>query len=210
ISIEAIRGLRTSLHFAMMEAQNKVLMITGASPNAGKTFISSNLSAIIANSGKKVLYIDADMRKGYVHKVFGMSINNGLSDYLSGKITKEDVVKKIDEADFDFISRGQIPPNPAELLMHPRMQELLTWADRFYDLIIIDTPPVLAVTDPVIVGSYAGTTLLVARFEENTAKEIEVSIRRLEQSNVKVKGCVLNGVVRRASSQYGYGYNHYG
>ncbi|EPY4329287.1 polysaccharide biosynthesis tyrosine autokinase [Klebsiella variicola] len=210
ISIEAIRGLRTSLHFAMMEAQNKVLMITGASPNAGKTFISSNLSAIIANSGKKVLYIDADMRKGYVHKVFGMSINNGLSDYLSGKSTKEDVVKKIDEADFDFISRGQIPPNPTELLMHPRMQELLTWADRFYDLIIIDTPPVLAVTDPVIVGSYAGTTLLVARFEENTAKEIEVSIRRLEQSNVKVKGCVLNGVVRRASSQYGYGYNHYG
>ncbi|MCV5283108.1 tyrosine-protein kinase, partial [Escherichia coli] len=73
ISIEAIRGLRTSLHFAMMEAQNKVLMITSASPNAGKTFISSNLSAIIANSGKKVLYIDADMRKGYVHKVFGMS-----------------------------------------------------------------------------------------------------------------------------------------
>ncbi|PLL00493.1 polysaccharide biosynthesis tyrosine autokinase, partial [Klebsiella pneumoniae] len=210
ISIEAIRGLRTSLHFAMMEAQNKVLMITGASPNAGKTFISSNLSAIIANSGKKVLYIDADMRKGYVHKVFGMSINNGLSDYLSGKSTKEDVVKKIDEADFDFISRGQIPPNPAELLMHPRMQELLTWADRIYDLIIIDTPPVLAVTDPVIVGSYAGTTLLIARFEENTAKEIEVSIRRLEQSNVKVKGCVLNGVVKRASSQYGYGYNHYG
>ncbi|MCV5760952.1 tyrosine-protein kinase, partial [Escherichia coli] len=104
------------------------------------------------------------------------SINNGLSDYLSGKSTKEDVVKKIDEADFDFISRGQIPPNPADLLMHPRLQELLTWADRFYDLIIIDTPPVLAVTDPVIVGSYAGTTLLVARFEENTAKEIEVSI----------------------------------
>lgn len=210
ISIEAIRGLRTSLHFAMMEAQNKVLMITGASPNAGKTFISSNLSAIIANSGKKVLYIDADMRKGYVHKVFGMSANNGLSDYLSGKITKEDVVKKISETEFDFISRGQIPPNPAELLMHPRMKELLTWADHFYDLIIIDTPPVLAVTDPVIVGSYAGTTLLIARFEENTAKEIAVSIRRLEQSNIKVKGCVLNGVVRRASSQYGYGYNHYG
>ncbi|MCV5555821.1 tyrosine-protein kinase, partial [Escherichia coli] len=81
------------------------LMITSASPNAGKTFISSNLSAIISNSGKKVLYIDADMRKGYVPNVFGMSINNGLSDYLSGKSTKEDVVKKIDEADFDFISR---------------------------------------------------------------------------------------------------------
>lgn len=210
ISIEAIRGLRTSLHFAMMEAKNKILMITGASPNAGKTFISSNLSSIIANSGKKVLYIDADMRKGYVHKVFNVSVENGLSDYLSGTKSVSQIVKTINEAGFDFISRGQIPPNPAELLMHPRMQDLLNWADENYDLIVIDTPPVLAVTDPVIVGSYSGTTLLVARFEENTAKEIEVSIRRLEQSNVPVKGCVLNGVVRRASSQYGYGYNHYG
>ena len=210
ISIEAIRGLRTSLHFAMMEARNNVLMITGASPNAGKTFISSNLAAIIANSGKKVLYIDADMRKGYVHKVLGVAAENGLSDYLSGTIDISQSIKRIDEADFDYISRGQIPPNPAELLMHPRMQKLIDWANNNYDLIVIDTPPVLAVTDPAIVGSYSGTTLLVARFEENTAKEIDISIRRLEQSNIAVKGCVLNGVVRRASSQYGYGYNHYG
>ncbi len=210
ISIEAIRGLRTSLHFAMMEARNNVLMITGASPNAGKTFISSNLAAIIANSGKKVLYIDADMRKGYVHKVLGVAAENGLSDYLSGTKEVSQIIKRIDEADFDYISRGQIPPNPAELLMHPRMQKLIDWANNNYDLIVIDTPPVLAVTDPAIVGSYSGTTLLVARFEENTAKEIDISIRRLEQSNIAVKGCVLNGVVRRASSQYGYGYNHYG
>ncbi|GAB2945589.1 polysaccharide biosynthesis tyrosine autokinase [Hafnia psychrotolerans] len=210
ISIEAIRGLRTSLHFAMMEAKNKVLMISGASPKAGKTFISSNLSATIANSGKKVLYIDADMRKGYVHRVLGVPVEGGLSDYLSGREGLPNIVKAIKESGFDFISRGAIPPNPAELLMHPRMQALVTWANDNYDLIVIDTPPVLAVTDAVIIGSYSGTTLLVARFEENTAKEIDISIRKLEQSNVEVKGCVLNGIVRRASSRYGYGYNGYG
>lgn len=91
--------------------------------------------------------------------------------------------------------------------MHPRMQELLTWPDRFYDSII--TPPVLAVTDPVIVGSYAGTTLLIARFEENTAKEIEVSIRRLERSNIKLKD-VSKWSCKKSKQSIWYGYNHYG
>ncbi|PLV57906.1 polysaccharide biosynthesis tyrosine autokinase [Erwinia sp. B116] len=210
LAIEAIRGLRTSLHFAMMEASNKVLMISGASPNAGKSFISSNLAAIIAQSGKRVLFIDTDMRKGYAHKVFGVSNDNGLSDLLSAKASIEDVVKPIVKAGFDFISRGAVPPNPAELLMHSRLQDLINWANEHYELIVIDTPPILAVTDAAIVGRYAGTTLLVARFEENTAKEIDVSIKRFEQSGVVVKGCILNGVVKKSSSYYGYGYNHYG
>lgn len=210
LAVEAIRGLRTSLHFAMMEANNKVLMISGASPNAGKTFVSSNLAAVIANTGKKVLFIDADMRKGYIHKNFGFENTDGLSDVLSGKIPVEQAIKNVASANFDFISRGQVPPNPAELLMHERLAALLTWADKHYDLIVIDTPPILAVTDAAIIGGYAGTTLLVARFEQNTAKEIEVSIKRFEQSGVVVKGCILNGMVKKASSYYGYGYNHYG
>jgi tyrosine-protein kinase Etk/Wzc len=210
LAVEAIRGLRTSLHFAMMEANNKVLMISGASPNAGKTFVSSNLAAVIANTGKKVLFIDADMRKGYIHKNFGFENTDGLSDVLSGKIPVEQAIKNVASANFDFISRGQVPPNPAELLMHERLAVLLTWADKHYDLIVIDTPPILAVTDAAIIGGYAGTTLLVARFEQNTAKEIEVSIKRFEQSGVVVKGCILNGMVKKASSYYGYGYNHYG
>ncbi|AYZ32260.1 polysaccharide biosynthesis tyrosine autokinase [Serratia sp. FDAARGOS_506] len=210
LAVEAIRGLRTSLHFAMMEANNKVLMISGASPNAGKTFVSSNLAAVIANTGKKVLFIDADMRKGYIHKNFGFENTDGLSDVLSGKIPVEQAIKNVVSANFDFISRGQVPPNPAELLMHERLAALLTWADKHYDMIVIDTPPILAVTDAAIIGGYAGTTLLVARFEQNTAKEIEVSIKRFEQSGVVVKGCILNGMVKKASSYYGYGYNYYG
>ena len=210
LAIEAIRGLRTSLHFAMMEARNNVLMISGASPKAGKTFVSSNLAAVISQSGKRVLFIDVDMRKGYTHKLFNVSNDNGLSDILSGKVDAKKAVRTIPTVKFDFIPRGMVPPNPAELLMHRRFGDLVTWASANYDMVILDTPPILAVTDAAIIGNYAGTTLLIARFETNTAKEIEVSVKRLEQSGVLVKGCILNGVVKKAGSYYGYGYNYYG
>ncbi|MFC6378016.1 polysaccharide biosynthesis tyrosine autokinase [Tatumella terrea] len=210
LAIEAIRSLRTSLHFAMMEAGNNVLMISGASPNAGKTFVTTNLAAVIAQSGQKVLFIDADMRKGYAHQIFNHSTEHGLSDILSGKSTAEQGIKPVASAGFDFISRGANPPNPAELLMHSRFQQLIEWASQNYDLVLVDTPPILAVTDAAIIGRYAGTTLLVARFEQNTAKEMEVSVRRFEQSGIDIKGCILNGVIKKASSYYGYGYSHYG
>ncbi|HBS3450958.1 polysaccharide biosynthesis tyrosine autokinase [Klebsiella pneumoniae] len=210
LAIEAIRGLRTSLHFAMMEARNNVLMISGASRNAGKTFVSSNLAAIIAQTGKKVIFIDTDMRKGYTHKLFNVKNDKGLSDILSGKSDINGAVRTIEQANFDYISRGAVPPNPAELLMHRRFGELLNWASERYDIVVLDTPPILAVTDAAIIGNYAGTTLLVARFELNTAKEIDISVKRFEQTGVNVKGCILNGVVKKASSYYGYGYNHYG
>ncbi|EJD6309415.1 TPA: polysaccharide biosynthesis tyrosine autokinase [Raoultella ornithinolytica] len=210
LAIEAIRGLRTSLHFAMMEARNNVLMISGASPNAGKTFVSSNLAAVISQTGKKVLFIDTDMRKGYTHKLFNQNNENGLSDILVGNIESSKAIKRIISADFDYISRGMVPPNPAELLMHRRFGELISWASANYDIVVLDTPPILAVTDAAVIGHYVGTTLLVARFEENTVKEIDVSIKRFENAGIAVKGCILNGVVKKASSYYGYGYSHYG
>ncbi|ENQ2622046.1 polysaccharide biosynthesis tyrosine autokinase [Klebsiella pneumoniae] len=210
LAIEAIRGLRTSLHFAMMESRNNILMISGASPNAGKTFVSTNLAAVIAQSGKKVLFIDTDMRKGYMHNLFNVENTKGLSDILSGKMTVERAIQPLSMAGFDFIARGAVPPNPAELLMHKNFDALLSWASQNYEIVVLDTPPILAVTDAAIIGNYVGTTLLVARFEQNTAKEIEVSVRRFEQSGVIVKGCILNGIIKKASSYYSYGYNHYG
>ncbi|MCY3526247.1 polysaccharide biosynthesis tyrosine autokinase [Klebsiella variicola] len=210
LAVEAIRGLRTSLHFAMMEAKNNILMISGASPNAGKTFISTNLAATIALTGKKVLFIDADLRKGYMHKMFGGNNEHGLSDILSGQATLDNSLKHVKEGGFDYIGRGAVPPNPAELLMHPRFETLLKKVSNEYDLVIIDTPPILAVTDAAIIGRYAGTTLLVARFEINTPKELMVSVKRFEQSGITIKGCILNGIVKKASSYYGYGYSHYG
>ena len=94
--------------------------------------------------------------------------------------------------------------------MPSRFQKLIEWASQNYALVLVDTTPILAVTDAAIIGRYAGTTLLVARFEQNTAKEMEVSVRRFEQSGIDIKGCILNGVIKKASSYYGYGYSHYG
>lgn len=210
VAIESIRGLRTSLYFAMMEARNNILMISGASPNAGKTFVSSNLAAIISQSGKRVLFIDADLRKEYTHKLFGTDNNHGLSDWLSARDPMDKIIKHLPTIGIDFISRGTVPPNPAELLMHSRLKEVLSWASSNYDLVIVDTPPILAVTDAAIISKYVGTSLIVARFEQNTVKEMEVCIKRFEQAGATIKGCILNGVVRKASSYYNYGYTSYG
>nr|WP_319536021.1 polysaccharide biosynthesis tyrosine autokinase [uncultured Vibrio sp.] len=209
LSIEALRGLRTSLHFAMMEAKNNVLMISGPAPGIGKSFVSTNFAAVTAKTGQKVLLIDADMRKGHLQNSLGVSANHGLSDLLSGKIDINQAVKTTQVENLDVITRGQLPPNPSELLMHPRLKELVEWASQNYELVIFDTPPVLAVTDPSIVGAFAGTTLMVARFGENTAKEIDVARSRFQQSGIEVKGVIFNAIEKKASSSYGYGYYNY-
>lgn len=209
LAIEALRSLRTSLHFAMMEAKNNILMISGPAPGIGKSFVSTNFAAVYAKAGKKVLIIDADMRKGYLQRAFGLKWDQGLSDYLSGKMGVDEVVKSTRVEHLDVITRGQIPPNPSELLMHGRLKDLLSWASQRYDLVIVDTPPVLAVTDASIVGALAGTTLMVARFSQNTAKEIDVARNRFEQSGIEVKGVIFNAVEKKASSHYGYGYYNY-
>ncbi len=209
LTIESIRSLRTSLHFAMMEAKNNILMITGASPGIGKTFICSNLAALIAKAGQKVLFIDGDMRRGYTHELLGAENKQGLSSVLSGQTPFTPALIQRGEYGFDFLPRGQVPPNPSELLMHRRMQELLEWASQNYDLVLIDTPPILAVTDASIIGKLAGTSLMVARFEGNTTKELDVSYKRFAQNGIEIKGVILNAVVRKASNAYAHGYDYY-
>ena len=205
LSVEAIRSLRTSLHFAMLQADNNILLISGATPEAGKTFVSCNLAAVIAQSDKKVLLIDADLRKGQVHHILGCSEKNGLSDILINRDSYAENIKKTEIENLDFISRGQIPPNPSELLMNANFKHLMVWAASQYDLVIVDTPPVLAVSDACIAAKYAGTIMLVARFQQNTLKEIEVSARRFAQNNLTVNGIIFNGVERTSHNYYEYG-----
>ncbi|MDF4321749.1 GNVR domain-containing protein, partial [Vibrio parahaemolyticus] len=123
LSIEALRGLRTSLHFAMLEAKNNVLMISGPAPSIGTTFVSTNFAAVAAKTGQKVLLVDADMRKGYLQQCFGLTAEQGLSDLLSGKIDRATAIKPSQVENLDVVTRGQVPPNPSELLMHPRFVE---------------------------------------------------------------------------------------
>ncbi|EPK7359238.1 tyrosine-protein kinase Wzc [Kluyvera ascorbata] len=209
LAIEAIRSLRTSLHFAMMQAQNNVLMMTGVSPSIGKTFVCANLAAVISQTHKRVLMIDCDMRKGYSHELLGTTNDNGLSDVLVGKATIESSAKRTTVANLDLIPRGQVPPNPSELLMSERFSELLKWGSANYDLVLIDTPPILAVTDAAIVGRHAGTSLMVTRYAVNTLKEVETSLNRFEQNGITVKGVILNSIFRRATGYQDYGYYEY-
>lgn len=210
LAIEALRSLRTSLHFAMMDADNKILMITGPSPEVGKSFVSANLGVVLAQTGQRVLVIDADMRKGHLHRYFQAASQPGLSTYLSGQSSKEDIIQSSIVDKLDFIARGKAPPNPSELLMHERFKSLMASLSDDYDLILVDTPPILAVTDAAIVGQLAGSSLLVTRFGLNSIKEVDAALTRFAQNKVDIKGAILNCMECRASNEYGYYAYEYG
>ena len=208
LSLESLRGLRTSLHFTMMDGRNNRIMLTGPSPGIGKSFVSINLGAISAMAGKKVLIIDADLRKGNLHHAFGQASAGGLVEFLSGELTLEEIIKPTGIAHYDVITRGVVATNPSELLMRPGFEQALEDLSEMYDMVIVDTPPVLAVTDACVAGKHCGTTLMVARFDKNTVREIQMAKKRLEGSGIQIQGAILNGVKissRGASGYYGYG-----
>ena len=207
LAVEALRSLRTSLHFALLEARNNVIMLTGPAPGLGKSFVSLNLGAVLALSGKKVVTVDADLRKGYFHSYMYASAEPGLSDYVAGSAEFSTVCHSGPIEGLDIIFRGTIPPNPAELLMHERFSQLIKQLSAQYDYVIVDTPPVLAVTDAAIVGQLAGSTLLVLKSAEHPLREIEEAYKRLVAAGVVVKGVLFNQVGARAGS---YGYRNYG
>lgn len=209
LAIESLRSLRTSLHFGMIDAPNNILMISGPSPGVGKTFVSVNLAAVMALADQKVLLVDADMRKGFAHEIFGTTNEKGLSDLLSGRVAIDEALHQSEVEGLSFIPRGTVPPNPSELLMSKRFEDFLKGVMRDYDLVIVDTPPILAVTDAAIVGKHAGTTMLVTRFGLNPAKEIELTKRRFEQNGIEVKGAIFNAVVKKASAYSYGGYAYY-
>ncbi len=208
LSLESLRGLRTSLHFTMMDGRNNRIMLTGPSPGVGKSFVSVNLGAISAMAGKKVLIIDADLRKGNLHHAFGQASTGGLVEFLSGELTLEDIIKPTGIPHYDVITRGVAANNPSELLMRPGFEQALEDLSEMYDMVIVDTPPVLAVTDACVAGKHCGTTLMVTRFDKNSVREIQMAKKRLEGSGLEILGAILNGVKissRGASGYYGYG-----
>ena len=210
LAIEALRSLRTSLHFSMLDASNHIVMLSSASPGVGKSFVSSNLAAVIAQTGQKVLIIDADMRKGYLHKRFAYSPDQGLSDILAGTVKASEAIKSTQIEGLDFISRGNFPTNPSELLMSSQFPEMISELESHYDLILFDTPPILAVTDASIIGSYCGAALMVARFESCSLRQVMAASHRFELNGVDIKGIVFNAVEKKASSYYyDYGYYNY-
>ncbi len=207
IAIESLRSMRTAIHFAMNQAKNNIIMISGPAPEVGKSFISTNLATILAQSNKRVLIIDGDMRRGYLHKYFNSDTQPGLAEYLNTQQTLESIIKPTEVDNLDVITRGKSPVNPSELLSSAKLSELLDQVSPLYDHIIIDTPPVLAVTDGIIISQYAGVNLVIARYAKSQMKELELTINRFEQVGVKINGFILNDI-QRATGGYGYGYNY--
>ncbi|GAA5000629.1 polysaccharide biosynthesis tyrosine autokinase [Acinetobacter puyangensis] len=206
IAIESLRSIRTAIHFALENAKNNIIMISGPAPELGKSFIATNLATIFAQNGKRTLLIDADLRRGYIHKYFNIDAYPGVVEYLIGDNTLEDITHQSTVENLFFISRGKSPKNPAELLSSEKFKSLLEELSTQYDHIIIDTPPVLAVTDSIIISQYVGINLLLARFGQTNIKELELTVNRFEHAGAKVTGVIFNDVQR--SSGYGYNYNY--
>lgn len=206
IAIESLRSIRTAIHFALASAKNNIIMIAGPAPEVGKSFISTNLATIFAQSDKTVLLIDADMRRGYMHKYFDVEVKPGLSEFLSNQAELSQVIHQTEVNGLNVITRGKSPTNPSEMLGSQKFKALLDELSQQYDHIIIDTPPILAVTDGIIISQYAGVNLLIARYSKSQMKELELSLNRFEQAGVKVNGFILNDIQRTSGAGYSYNY----
>ncbi|PRD26544.1 UNVERIFIED_CONTAM: ptk [Trichonephila clavipes] len=206
IAIESLRSIRTAIHFALASSKNNIIMIAGPAPEVGKSFISTNLATIFAQSDKKVLLIDADMRRGYMHKYFDVEVKPGLSEFLSNQAELSQIIHQAEVNGLNVITRGKSPTNPSEMLGSQKFKALLDELSQQYDHIIIDTPPILAVTDGIIISQYAGVNLLIARYSKSQMKELELSLNRFEQAGVKVNGFILNDIQRTAGAGYSYNY----
>ncbi len=207
IAIESLRSIRTAIHFTLSNAKNNIIVVSGPAPELGKSFIATNLATILAQSNKRVLLIDADLRRGYLHKYFNYEVQPGLSDYLNNLSTLDSIVRSSEVENLSIMTRGKNPVNPSELLSTAKFTEMLESLSSQYDHILIDTPPILAVTDGIIIAQNAGVNLLIARHAKTQMKELEITVNRFEQAGIKVNGVILNDIQRTAAG-YGYGYNY--
>ena len=208
--IEALRSLRTSLHFGMLDAKTNTILLTSAAPGAGKSFTAVNLAVVVAQAGQKVCLIDADLRKGYLRRYFDREKGAaGLAELLALEKTLDEVLIQGPIPALSVITSGRFPPNPSELLMRPEFEALLKTLNDRFDLIIVDSPPALAVTDPVVIGRYTGATLVVVRHLETMVGEVEAVRHAFETAGCKLTGAILNGYKVTEGSRYGGQYQYY-
>jgi tyrosine-protein kinase Etk/Wzc len=210
-AIESLRSLRTALQFAMLDAENNRVLVTGATPGVGKSFVSSNFAAILGNAGKRVLLIDADLRKGHLNHFFGTRREEGLSDVIAGSTTLAGAIRREVAPNMDLLTTGVLPPNPAELMMSGAFAHLLEAASQEYDVVILDTPPVLVAADTAAIATQAATVLLVARAGLTQLGELQESARRLSHAGRSVSGVLFNAIdlSQRHYGSYGYKYGGY-
>lgn len=208
LAVEALRSFRTSVRFVMKTSENNVIIISGPSPSVGKSFFASNFAVVAAKANYKVVVVDADMRKGNLHRHMGKARKPGLSELIANDVSVDEAVHEITD-NLYFISSGERPPNPSELLSFDGFHKLLEHLQGLYDLVIIDTPPILAVTDASIIAHHGGHLFLVLRYGQHPIKEVKAAISAFQQNGVNITGLLLNDVnINRRGYGYGYGYEY--
>lgn len=207
LSMEAYRSLRTSIQYSGIDMELQSLVVTSSIPSEGKSTVAANLARSFSEMDKKVLLIDADLRKPTIHKKLQLSNQVGLSDLIVQKLNPSEVIQKVDDQ-FHVLTSGKIPPNSAELVGSEKMSHLLSYLKEIYDYIVIDTPPVLSVTDPQLLALKADGTLLVVRAEKTKQKIVLNAYKELKKLNVHVIGSILNDCGQKMGgySQYYYQY----
>lgn len=207
---EAFRALRTNIQFANVDKELKTLLFTSAGPSEGKSSTVVNLGCAMAQAGKSVLIIDADLRKPSQHKIHKMNNYKGLSNTLVEEIATVTYVKKTDQEGLNILLSGPIPPNPAELLGSKRMKQILFETSRCYDTVLIDSPPIIAVTDSAILAQAVDGVILVLSSGEVKNEYALQAKERLDKVGAKIIGTVLNKVEMQSKEQYYYYYHYYG
>ncbi|WP_298737858.1 polysaccharide biosynthesis tyrosine autokinase [uncultured Psychrobacter sp.] len=213
LSYEAIKSLRTNLMFGMpvvgkVGERAKVILITGESPGVGKSFISANLTEVFSQLDKKVLIIDADMRLGELHRMFDMTPDNGLGDYLAQQGELAAAIHPTSIDNIDFMPRGQHPKNPSSLLSGDKFEQMMTELNEHYDYIVIDSPPILAASDAMIMSHYADRVLMVTRYDQSVEGQVAYAIKQMHKADIQVDGIVLNDVQQGLMSKYSYHYSY--
>ncbi|AXT86215.1 capsular biosynthesis protein [Aeromicrobium sp. A1-2] len=205
--VEAFRVLRTNLQFVELDSKRQMLMISSAVPDEGKTVTATNLAITLAQTGRRVLILDADFRKPRVARLLGLENSVGVLTVLVGRAPVEECIQQ-HESGVDFLATGPTPPNPAEVLETQAMRDLLMKVRDAYDVVIIDAPPLLPVADPAIIAPMADGVLLVTRYAKTDKDLVQEAVDRLDAVDGRIVGVVLNMTPRRAVSGYGYGYGY--
>ena len=210
-AIESLRSLRLAIQFATLDSGNNRVLVTGATPGVGKSFLSSNFAAIMAGAGKRVLLVDADLRRGHIHQQFGVERLDGLSDVVAGLLTPAQAIRPQVLPNLDLLTTGKLPSNPADMMMSDSMARVLETLAAQYDYVIIDTPPVLVAADAAAVAPLVGAVLLVARSAVTQLGELNESAKRLTRAGNQVSGVLFNAMdmTQRHCGAGGYKYGGY-
>jgi capsular exopolysaccharide synthesis family protein len=202
LEAEAYRAVRTALFFATQGIGHRVIQVTSPNKSDGKSLMIANLAIMVAQSGKRVLLIDADLRRPRQHKIFAVAAGAGLGKLLSGDATASEAVVPTSVPNLSVLPCGLVPPNPSELLTAPRFKEVLAAFREEYDYVLVDTPPLLAVTDPCVVASRVDGLFLTIRLTRKGRPDAERAREILAGLNVKVLGVVVNGITRGSAGIY--------